>query len=122
MKTAGSVKVVLDQAGAPWLVVGTDDGYEAQRVLVTERHAFRRSYQAVGHVTGPAAVDREVDAVHVAGVLAAARAELVALADPTWHEQHPPAWWVGHLGSVLRSVLEVVDEHTPSCPSQEPAA
>ncbi len=47
MRTTGSTKVVHDRDGNPWLVVGTADGYEAQRLQVTERHLFDRSRQAV---------------------------------------------------------------------------
>lgn len=50
MRTTGSTKVVHDRDGNPWLVVGTADGYEAQRLQVTERHLFDRSWQAVGFV------------------------------------------------------------------------
>jgi hypothetical protein len=50
VKTAGSIKVAIDGDGNPWLIVGTDDGYEAQRVQVAERHLFDRSWQAIRHV------------------------------------------------------------------------
>jgi hypothetical protein len=50
MKTNGSTKVVEDADGAAWLVVSTDDGYEAQRLTITERHLFDRSWQAVRFV------------------------------------------------------------------------
>lgn len=51
MRTTGSTKVVHDLDGQPWLVVGTDEGYEAQRLQVTERHLFDRSWQAVRFAT-----------------------------------------------------------------------
>jgi hypothetical protein len=47
MKTNGSTKVVHDESGQPWLVVGTAEGYEAQRIEIAERHLFDRSWQAV---------------------------------------------------------------------------
>jgi hypothetical protein len=47
VKTAGSVKVTHDRDGQPWLIVGVDDGYEAHRLVVVERHQFRRSHEAV---------------------------------------------------------------------------
>lgn len=50
MKTAGSTKVVYDLDGKPWLVVGTDDGYEAQRLEIAERFPFKRSWQAIQFV------------------------------------------------------------------------
>lgn len=116
MKTAGSVKVVHDRGGAPWLIVGTDDGYEAQRLLVVERRRFRRSWQAIAHVVEPSATDREVEAVHMQAALAMARAELANCASDVGFERHSAGWWVGHLESVLRVVLEQIDEHTPSGP------
>lgn len=123
MRTSGTYKVVLDAIGAPWLVAGTDDGYEAQRVLVIERHQFRHSYKAVGYVTGAAAVDREVEAVHLQVALDRAREVLAeASAVEIFDEAHSPAWWVGTLQSVLRSVLEAVDEHTPAGPHRDEAA
>lgn len=45
-----STKVAFDVDGNPWLVVGTPDGYEAQRLVITERHLFDRSWQAVRFV------------------------------------------------------------------------
>lgn len=50
MKTQGSIKVVRDASGHPWLIVGTSDGYEAQKIEVTERYLFDFSWQAVKHV------------------------------------------------------------------------
>lgn len=51
MKTAGSIKVVHDLLGNPWLVVGVADGaYEAHEIRVVRRFPFARSYQAVGFV------------------------------------------------------------------------
>jgi hypothetical protein len=47
VKTAGSVKVTHDRDGQPWLIVGVGDGYEAHRLVVIERHQFRRSWEAV---------------------------------------------------------------------------
>ena len=45
---SGSIKVVLDATGNPWLVVGTATGhYEAVQVNVKERHVFDFSYEAV---------------------------------------------------------------------------
>lgn len=52
MKTTGSIKVLRDADGQPWLVVGVDDGkYEAQRLEVVERHTFDRSWQAARFIT-----------------------------------------------------------------------
>jgi hypothetical protein len=52
-----STKVVADRDGMAWLVVGTPEGYEAQRLSVTERHLFDRSWQAVRFVTEYSALD-----------------------------------------------------------------
>jgi hypothetical protein len=46
-----STKIAHDCHGRPWLIVATDDGYEAQRVLVVDRHLFDRSWQAVRFAT-----------------------------------------------------------------------
>jgi hypothetical protein len=50
MKKQGSIKVLLDATGTPWLVVGTGDDYVAQRITVTETHTFDFSWQAVKFV------------------------------------------------------------------------
>jgi hypothetical protein len=50
MKKQGSIKVECDATGTPWLVVGTGDGYEARKLVVTETHTFDFSWQAVKFV------------------------------------------------------------------------
>lgn len=64
MKTSGSMKVVVDASGHPWLVVGTDLGYEAWRIEITERRLFERSWQAVRFASDQR-VDEPIELVEV---------------------------------------------------------
>lgn len=73
VKTAGSVKVVFDAAGAPWLVVGQSDGsYEAQRVMVIERTLFDRSWKATDYVKAGTPAERAAERVAVSEAIEAA--------------------------------------------------
>lgn len=50
MKTSGTVQVSFDRKGQPWLIVGTDDGYEAHEIQVVSCREFKRKWQAIEFV------------------------------------------------------------------------
>lgn len=106
VKTAGSYKVVIDQSGAPWLVVGQSDGsYEAQRLLVIERTLFPRSWQAVDHVKQTPAAERRVEWQALSSALEAGVSLLAEHRSPHAPE-HPSAWWEYRFAEVLRLLLQ----------------
>lgn len=105
MKTTGSYKVVIDESGAPWLVVGTGDGsYEAQRLMVIERTLFPRSWQAVDHVKQTPAAERRVEWQALSAALEAGVSLLAEHRSPHAPE-HSADWWESRFAEVLRLLL-----------------
>lgn len=107
MKTAGSVKVVFDAAGAPWLVVGQSDGsYEAQRVMVVERTLFDRSWKATDYVKAGTPAERAAERLAISEAIEAA----VALVDHHEREGERPVSRHKFDHEDLEAVEDALDE------------